>query len=444
VSVVGLGYVGLTTAVCFASSGIRVTGVEADAAKLASISKGRVPFHEPGLDAMLKRALKRGTLTCTADFGEAVEESSITFLTVGTPSRPEGSIDLGYLVSAASQVGEELGRATRFRSVVVKSTVVPGTTAGPVRAALEEHSGKLCGKGFGLAANPEFLREGSAVEDTLHPDAIVIGAVDAASRRALSALYRAYYRRLPPVISTSPSNAEFIKYAVNTFRATQLSFINSLANLCQAVPGSDVDEVARGFSSITGADARYLKAGLGFGGSCLPKDLRALIAHSKNAGVGPELLEAALMVNQRQPLVAMRIARGLLGGLSGKRVAVLGLAFKGNTDDVRESSAISLANGLVGEGAEVVVYDPEAAENARKVLVKEAKFASSARECVEGADCCMVATPWPEFSKLRAKDFGAMRKPLVVDCRGVLDLEALRKGGIQAVGIGLGPSYSAG
>jgi UDPglucose 6-dehydrogenase len=440
VSIVGLGYVGLSTGVCLASRGIQVHGVDVDQAKLKSIREGKVPFEEEGLETMLRSAIKRRLFVTGDDYSGAVQNSELTFLTVGTPSRPDGSIDLAYLRSASEGVGRELAKKRGFHHVVVKSTAVPGTTQGLVKKALEETSKKRCGEGFGLAANPEFLREGSAVADTFGPDAIVIGAVDKRTRAALISLYKTFYKRLPPVISTSPANAELIKYSVNTFRATQLSFLNTLANLCSGIGGADIDEVAQGFNALTKADPRYLKAGLGFGGSCFPKDLRAIIAYCKQEGSNPAVFEAALAVNEVQPVLAVRRARELVSTLPKKKVAVLGLAFKANTDDVRESAAISLVERLVSEGARVTVYDPKAMRNAARVLEQRVSYAASAEECLKESDCCIVATAWPEFERIKAADFKRlMRDPAVVDGRRFLDVEALRAGGVRCVALGSGP-----
>jgi nucleotide sugar dehydrogenase len=439
VSIVGLGYVGLTTGACLASKGITVHGVDVDEAKLKSIREGKAPFEEEGLEALLKSSVKKGFFIAGSDYREATENSRMTFLSVGTPSMGDGSIDLRYLNSASEAVGRELTRLSGFHHVVVRSTAVPGTTQKVVKDALERSSGKTCGKDFGLASNPEFLREGSAVKDTMRPDAIVIGAVDERTEAALLSLYKRFYGKLPPVVSTSAANAELIKYAVNTFRATQLSFLNTFANLCSGIAGADIDEVAHGFTAITKADPRYLKAGLGFGGSCFPKDLRALVAYLKESGLGPELFEATLSVNAMQPKVAVKMARELVGLLSKKKVAVLGLAFKAHTDDVRESVAIALVERLLAEGARVTVYDPKAMENAKRELRDRVSYAESARDCLKDAECCIVATGWPEFAKIGAQEFKQlMRNPAVLDGRRAIDAVALRAGGVNCVALGTG------
>lgn len=445
VSIVGLGYVGLSTAVCLASRGIEVRGVDLDQGKVDSLRRGVATFEEQGLPKLLRSTVKKGLFLPGGDYGEAVKNSEITFLTVGTPSLPDGGIDLKYIRSAAQAVGEELAKKRAFHHVVVKSTAVPGTTQGQVRSTLEHHSGKRCGEGFGLAANPEFLREGSAVADTLAPDAIVIGALDKRTGAALVSLYRAFYGKLPRVVSTTAANAELIKYASNAFRATQLSFLNTLANLSSGIGGADVDDVASGLSSILRMDERYLKAGLGFGGSCLPKDLRAIISYCRRSGSNPAVFDAVLRLNEAQPAVVVQMARELVGLLSKKRVAVLGLAFKPKTDDVRESASIALVERLLREGARVSVFDPSAMENGKRVLEQRVSYARDARECLRDAECCIVATGWPEFSRLTARDFKElMRTPAVVDARRVMDAEGLRSQGVKCAVLGSGPADGTG
>ena len=437
VSIIGLGYVGLSTGVCLSSRGIRVYGVDVDEVRLSSLRKGRAPFQEDGLGRLLASSVKKGTFRPAGDYDEAIANSEITFLAVGTPSMPDGSVDLGYLKSASEGVGKALAKKRGFHNVVVKSTAVPGTTQGPVRRWLEESSQKKCGEGFGLAANPEFLREGSAVADTFSPDAIVIGALTKRTGVALVSLFKTFYKKLPRVVLTSPANAELIKYAVNTFRATQLSFLNTLANVCSGIGGADIDEVADGFTAIAKADPRYLKAGLGFGGSCLPKDLRAIIAYCRQTGANPAVFEAALRFNEAQPTVAVQMTRELIGQLDKKKVAVLGLAFKANTDDVRESVAIRLVERLLSDGARVAVYDPKAMENAKRVLGDRVSYVDSARECIKDADCCVVATGWPEFARIRPLEFKQlMRNPAVMDGRRVLDARALRAAGVKCLTLG--------
>ena len=437
VSIIGLGYVGLSTAICLADAGFVVYGVEVVKEKIKAIKSGKLPFEEKGLDRMLARSLKKNRLRVSSEYNEAVQKSSVTFITVGTPSKEDGSIDLKYVKSAAEEIGRELSKKKGYHLVVEKSTVVPGSTQIIVKKALEEKSGRKAFKDFGICVNPEFLRESSAIYDTLHPDALVVGSEDRRSKNALLSLYRRFYKKMPQVISTSLSNAELIKYSVNTFRATQLSFLNTLANLCRKIPDADSEQVISGLSTITKLDKRYLKAGLGYGGSCLPKDLRALIAHAKELKVNSSILEAAQKVNETQPLIAIEMAEKLIGDLNGKSVSVLGLAYKAGTDDVRESVAIRLVNALVDSGAHVSVYDPSAMENARAYLKEGVKFASDSRSCIKGSECCIIATEWDEFKKIKPREFKkAMKEPAVVDGRRIYDHEEMKTEGVMYASIG--------
>ncbi len=358
---------------------------------------------------------------------------------MGTPSKPDGGIDLTYVEAAAREVGRILAEKKTYHLVVVKSTVVPGTTAGIVKDSLEMGSKKLFPKDFGLCFNPEFLREGTAIHDTLRPDALVIGAEDERSSETLLNLYKSFYGvdRVPDTLVTKIPNAEFVKYSVNTFRATQLSFLNSLANLCEKIPSADVSEVTKGLSVVTKIDSRYLRAGFGYGGSCLPKDLRALTALFQRLDVDSSLLLSVAEINQKQPLRAVEIAKQLVGDLRANRIAVLGLAFKAGTDDIRESVGVRIVVELLSLGARVNVYDPQALENAKHVFESSVEFAQSTKSCLRGAQCCIVATDWEEFRKIPPSIFkNEMRNPIIIDGCHVLDSKAFESSGVFVYEIG--------
>jgi len=312
-----------------------------------------------------------------------------------------------------------------YHLVVLRSTVVPGTTENVVKPIVEVRSGKRCGEGWGLCFNPEFLSEGSAVEDTFNPDRIVIGECDERSGDVLESLYKEFYaEKMPPLLRTSPVNAELIKYANNAFLAMKVSFINTIANICERIPGADVTVVAKGIGLDKRIGSLFLNAGLGYGGSCLPKDLRALIQHSRSLGYEPKLLEAVKEVNDGQPRRAIELCKELVGELRGRRVAVLGLAFKPNTDDMRDAVSIKIVKRLLEEGARVVVYDPRAVENAKKVFGSSVEYATSVEECLRGSECAIVVTEWEEFRRLRPEDFlRLMKEPVVVDGRRIYDAE---------------------
>ena len=423
ISVFGLGYVGLSMAVCFASRRSKVLGVDVDEQRIQLVSRGRSPVYEPGLKELLSESIEEGLLECSPDHRRAVSDSAVSFVTVGTPSRPDGSIDLKGVEEASKLIGKALRDKKAWHLVVVRSTVTPGTTDGMVKSTIENASRKKCGKDWGLCVNPEFLREGSAISDTFNPDRIVIGQHDEKSGDQLEELYRHFYReKLPPVLRTTPANAELIKYANNAFLAMKVSYMNMMANLSQQVPGTDVSEVAKAIGLDQRIGPHFLKAGLGYGGSCLPKDLRALLSFGKKKGLELPLVDATISINELQPFRANELTKRIIGDLRGKRVAVLGLAFKPNTDDVREAVSIILIKALLKTGAQVVAYDPVAKESARKILGDKVLFAPSALECIDGADSCIVVTEWEEFRKLQPQDFlQRMRTAVVVDGRRIFD-----------------------
>jgi UDPglucose 6-dehydrogenase len=439
ISIVGMGRVGLCTAVAFASRGYAVVASETSMEKVSLINRGVPPFHEPSLGEMLVEVLQSGHFKCTSNTRAAVLNTDMTFITVGTPSKPDGCIDLHYIEDSTKEIGNALSNKD-YHLVVVKSTVTPGTTENVIKPILEKSSGKKSGVNFGLCVNPEFLREGSALYDTFNPDRIIIGEYDKKSGDMLEALYRKFYaEKMPPIIRTTLVNAELIKYANNAFLATKVSFINTIANICERIPGADVTTVAKGIGLDKRIGHLFLNAGLGYGGSCLPKDLRALIEHSRSLGYEPKLLEVVETVNKNQPQRALELCKKLLGELRNKRIAVLGLAFKPNTDDMREAPSITIIRRLLKEGAKVVTYDPAAIPNAKAIFKDEIEYASSALECLKGADCCILVTEWEEFKKLRPDDFiQNMRTPILLDGRRIYDPEEFSRK-IKFAAIGLGP-----
>jgi len=434
-----MGYVGLCTAVAFASRDYTVVASEADSKKASMINRGIPPFYEPGLDEMLAEVLRSGRFRCTTSAEEAVLDTDVTFITVGTPSKADGSVDLKYVESSAEEIGKTLSSKNSYHLVVVKSTVIPGTTENLVKPILERSSGRKCGADFGLCVNPEFLREGAALHDTFNPDRIVIGECDKRSGDALESLYREFYaEKMPPLLRTTPVNAELIKYANNAFLAMKISFINTIANICERIPGADVTVVAKGIGLDKRIGSTFLNAGLGYGGSCLPKDLRALIQHSRSLGYEPKLLEAVEGVNSGQPQKAIELCKELVGELRGKRIAVLGLAFKPNTDDTRDAVSIKVVKRLLEEGAKVVVYDPKAMDNARRIFGGDVEYASSAEECLKDSECAIIVTEWDEFRKLKPEDFmKLMKTPAVVDGRRIYD-PRVYSGKLKFKAVGLG------
>jgi len=439
ISIVGTGYVGLCTGVGFAIRGFQVIASTHDSVKAALINEGIPPFHEPQLEKLLKKAVSEGYLRCVIGREEAVLNSDVTFIAVGTPSQPDGSIDLKYIKDAAKEIGKALAKKDEYHVIVVKSTVIPGTTQNVVKTIIEEFSGKRCGLDFGLCMNPEFLREGSAMHDTLHPDRIVIGEYDKRSGDVLQSLFENFYENeIPPIIRTNLPTAEMIKYTNNSFLATKISFINQIANICQLTPGTDVKIVAKAIGLDERINPRFLGAGLGFGGSCFPKDVKALIAYSKKLGYEPSLLEAVMKINQNQPDKAVDLSKKFLGNPKGKRIAILGLSFKPETDDMREAVSIRVIKKLLEEEACIVAYDPVAIPNAKKIFGDSIEYAQSSIQCINGADCCIIVTEWDEFKQLKPEDFiNHMRTPIVIDGRRIYDPKIFgEKLKFAAIGLG--------
>ncbi len=412
ISVIGTGYVGTVSAACFAELGHRVICVDVDISKIDSINAGIPPIYEEGLSELLKKHAGKN-LSATSDYNHAVADSDVSFICVGTPSDPEGNIDLGIVKAASASLGDALKKKKAYHVIVVKSTVVPETTEKVVLPIIEEHSGKQHGE-FGIAMNPEFLREGKAVYDFMHPDKIVVGSLDKRSGDMVAALYSGIECN---VTRTNPRTAEMIKYANNAALATRISFANEIGNICKEL-GIDTYEVM----SAVGKDFRigpnFLNSGAGFGGSCFPKDVKALIGKAKEIGYEPLLLHSVIAVNDRQPARMVKLLKDRLGSLKGKKIAVLGLAFKNDTDDIRESRSIPVIKELLDNGVRVSAYDPMANENMRKVF-SSVEYYSSAADALRAAEACLIMTEWNEFRSLD-REFEVMKNRLVIDGRHML------------------------
>ena len=439
ISIVGTGYVGLCTAIGFATKGYKVITSTHNPEKAASINKGNPPFYEPSIKKSLQKVVKNGYLKCVTDYKETILNTDITFIATATPSQPNGSINLQHIKNSAREIGESLNKKDTYHLVVVKSTVIPSTTQNIIKPTIEKHSNKKCGEGFGLCMNPEFLREGSALQDTLNPDRIIIGEHDKKSGDILEKLYRNFYgKQMPPLVRTNLPTAELIKYASNAFLATKISFINFIANLCQKIPEADVKTVAKGMGLDKRIGSLFLNAGLGYGGSCFPKDLKALIAYSKTLDCNPQLLQAVENINESQPYKAIELSKNFLGNLKGKKISILGLSFKPNTDDMREARSIPIINQLLNEGAEITAYDPAAVPNAKTIFKNKIEYASSLIKCLKDTDCCILVTEWDEFKKLRPEDFTKnMRQPILIDGRRIYNSKIFsQKLKFAAIGLG--------
>jgi UDPglucose 6-dehydrogenase/GDP-mannose 6-dehydrogenase len=438
VSVIGTGYVGLVSGACLAAKGHRVVCVDIDPAKVAAVNAGQCPIHEHGLPEIIAQHAGK-SLTATTDLAAAVRETELTLVAAPTPFDGQ-LIDLSYIRTIAGQIGAALKNKTAYHVVVVKSTVVPGTTDEVVGPLVAQASGKVAGRDFGLGMNPEFLSEGVAVADFMQPDRIVAGGIDERTRDAVAALYEGFPG--VPLLRTNNRTAEMVKYASNALQATMISFANEIADLCERVGGVDAIEVMRGVHAMkeltplepSGAARRpapitsFLLPGCGFGGSCFPKDLKAITAHGKSLGAPVPLLESVIAVNATRPIRMVAVAEEELGALAGKRVAVLGLAFKPDTDDMRESPSVPIVRELQRRGASVVVYDPVAMPEARKVFGTNAPaFAASMAECVRDAQAILLVTRWTEFAELPQLLAARSDAPLLVDGRRFIAPSAVKR-----------------
>jgi len=403
ISIIGTGYVGLVTGACFAKLGHSVICVDIDEKKIEKINKGISPIYERGLEEILLK--HKDKINATTNYRSAINNSDITFICVGTPTTSKGGMDSSYAEDAAIGIAKVIKEKEKWHLVVVKSTVLPGTTEQQIMPLLEKHSKKKVGKDFGLAMNPEFLKEGVAVEDFLKPDRIVIGFYDNKSRDALRGLYKTFSC---PIVESSLSAAEMIKYASNTFLATKISFINEIGNICKNL-GIDVYEVADGMGFDARISRAFLDSGIGWGGSCFPKDVYALIWLAKKIGEDAKILESVVEVNNSQPLKLVNILKKHIPEPKGKTIGLLGLAFKPKTDDIRESRAIQIVDHLLKEGFSIKAYDPKAMENFKK-LYPEIEYCSSAED-VLSSEAIFILTKWEEFGKLNYKE------KLVIDGR---------------------------
>jgi UDPglucose 6-dehydrogenase len=429
IAVIGSGYVGLVTGACFAEFGVDVTCVDVDASKIEQLSQGRSPIYEPGLDQLVQKNLHAGRLRFTTDSQSAIEQSLVIFLAVGTPPMPDGSADLSYVESAARNIAEHMDS---YKVVATKSTVPVGTGQ-HLASLIRSHQPKPIK--FGVVSNPEFLREGAAISDFMRPDRVVIGSGDPEAIDIMRDLYRPLYLIETPFVVTSLEGAELIKYAANAFLATKISFINEIANLCEKV-GCDVHEVARAIGMDKRIGPKFLHPGPGFGGSCFPKDTSALSVIGRQFSSPTLIVDAVIEANYRQRLSMVPKIQNLAEGLSGKRVAVLGLAFKPETDDMRDAPSVEIIRGLIEQGAVVSAYDPVASAEARKVL-PEIEYADDEYEAVTGADVLVFMTEWNQFRALDMERIhGLMRVPRIADLRNIYEPADMREIGFQYVGVG--------
>ncbi len=428
IAVVGTGYVGLVSGTCFAETGIEVICVDIDQRKVDMLSSGQITIFEPGLEILFKRNLKEGRLTFTNNLEEAIKDSLVIFLALPTPPGEGGAADLKYVLGVADHLGKIM---TDYKVIVDKSTVPVGT-ADKVHAAIAaNYKGE-----FDVVSNPEFLREGVAVDDFMKPDRVVIGASSARAFEVMDELYAPYVRQGNPVMHMDTRSAELTKYAANSFLATKISFMNEIARLCELL-GADVDMVRKGVGSDDRIGKRFLFPGIGYGGSCFPKDVQALVHSASEVNYDFKILKAVEAVNYDQKKIMMPKIDARFPSVAGKTVAMWGLAFKPNTDDIREAPALELIDELLKRGAKVRAFDPEAMPNVQRLLGDKIVFADSMYHALEGSDFLIVATEWPEF---RTPDFGKIEtllsEKVIFDGRNVFDLETMEKKGFEYYSIG--------
>ncbi len=429
ICVTGTGYVGLVTGACLADFGNKVVCVDIDESKIERLRKSEVPFYEPGLQEIVRRNVDRGRLSFSTDVAKGIEESTVIFVAVGTPMSPEGEADLSYVEMVARNVGEHLNG---YKVVVLKSTV-PAGTSNLVERIIGETSSS--GHPFDVVSNPEFLREGSAVEDFMQPDRIVLGVSSDRALKVMREIYRPLILQDIPVVETDVKTSEMIKYASNAFLACKISFINEIANICERV-GADVSVVARAMGLDKRIGPRFLRPGAGYGGSCFPKDTRALVKTAESTGYDLKIVKAAIEVNDQQRLHMVELIEKAVGSLSGKTVAILGLAFKPDTDDLREAPSLDIAKALLGKGARLNVYDPVAMEQARTIL-EGVIFSEDVFEAVKDADAAVFVTEWNEFRDLDlVKVKQLMKSGIIVDCRNIYEPLRMKELGFRYYSVG--------
>lgn len=430
IAVVGTGYVGLVSGTCFAESGNKVICVDIDAGKVEKMKKGEVPIYEPGLEALFERNTQQGRLAFTTSLEEGIRDAAIIFLALPTPPGADGSADLSYVL----KVAEDLSGMIKDYKVIVDKSTVPVGTAEKVTAVFRK---KLDSSLFDVVSNPEFLREGVAVEDFMKPDRVVVGTNSDKARKIMATLYEPFVRQGNPIIFMDERSAEMTKYAANSYLATRISFMNEIANLCEIL-GADVDMVRKGMGSDSRIGKRFLFPGVGYGGSCFPKDVQALAKTAHNNAYDFKILSAVMQVNELQKeILSNKILHYFKGNLEGKTIGIWGLAFKPNTDDIREAPALTTIARLLNKGAKIKVYDPEAMENVKKLFADKLVYCDTEYEAASETDALAIITEWnvfrtPDFDLLKA----VMRAPVVFDGRNVYDVEHMKELGFYYDSIG--------
>ena len=417
IAVIGLGFVGLTLSSVLASRGITTIGIDSDRKKCSKIAKGIPTFFEPNLEKTLKKALKKKLIITNKLY--SINNCDFIFITVGTPKKKNGEIDLSFIKEVVRSVGKLISKNKKKPIILIKSTVIPGTMKNVVLPILERNSKKKAGKDFGLISNPEFLQESLAIHNTIKPHVVVLGGYRTKFMKKTEKFFSRFNPNVP-IIITNHQTAEMIKYAHNTFLATKISFINQIANICQGIPDTNIDDVA----NTMGLDPRignlFLNAGPGYGGSCLPKDIKAIINLSSKLGVNHTLLTAVEKINKQQISHIVTLVKQNIGKINGKKLTILGIAFKPGTDDIRNSVSIDLVKRLLKLGAKITIHDPKALENARKIFHDNTKYVKSVPSALKDCQCAIIMTQWKDYEKINNKTIKQMAKKFIIDTRRVL------------------------
>jgi UDPglucose 6-dehydrogenase len=432
IGIIGLGFVGLSLTSVLASKGYDVIGIDVDNEKCNKIINGISPFFEPELDKVLQNGLKK-KLKIENNF-LLINSCDFIFVTVGTPQKANGSIDLSKIKKAISTIAENLLKNDKKPIIIIKSTVIPGTIKKVILPILEKKSNKKNGKDFGLISNPEFLQESNAIRDTKFPHAVVLGGDETEFMKKTKKLFMKLHPNIP-IIITNHQTAEMIKYANNSFLATKISFINQLSNICQKIPGVNIDDIG----ATMGLDPRigklFLNAGPGYGGSCLPKDMRALINFASTSGINPTLLNAVEEINTKQLEQIILMTKEKLGNLSSKKITILGTAFKPNTDDIRDSIAIELIKKLLKKKAKITIHDPKAMKNTKRIFEEKINYAETMKDALSKSECVIIMTQWKQYEKLNNNEFDYMKRKFIIDCKRILAKKQLD---VDYYAIGLG------
>jgi len=432
VSIIGLGFVGLSLTSVLSSKGMNVNGIDIDIKKCEKIKKGISPFFEPGLEKELKIGLKK-KLKINHDIS-LIKNSDVVFVTVGTPQRVNGSIELTMIKNSIKEIAKILANTKKNPIIFIKSTVTPGTMENIIIPILEKISKKKAGKDFGVISNPEFLQESTAIKDTKYPHVVVLGGKENKFMNTAKRIFEEIHPKTPIMI-TNHQTAEIIKYANNSFLATKISFINQLSNICQNIPGANIDDVAKTIGLDPRIGKLFLNAGPGYGGSCLPKDMKALINYADEIGINPTFLNAVEKINVNQLKNIILLIEKSLVSTKNKKITILGTAFKPNTDDIRDSIAIELIKKLIKKEMDITVYDPKAIQNTKNIFGTKINYAKNIKESLEESQCLVIMVGWKEFEKLNNKLIDKMNNKFIIDCRRILVNKKL-KADYNAIGIG--------